>query len=145
MYVYIYVYIYIHIYIIPLEVRVPSTWTAMPLVLPVCLSPFPWLQKALLRLCAYVGLCVCVFTHVLECVCVYVCACVSIANPVAPDAGHRTKSAPVKSLRFSELFLGIFLSEFRFTVFFPLGSGDHSWIPPLQFCQNAKGKAPKEA
>jgi len=39
------------------------------------------------------------------------------------DAGRRTKFAPVKSLRFSELFLRILLSEFRFTVFFPLGCG----------------------
>jgi len=32
-------------------------------------------------------------------------------------AGRKTKFAPVKSLRFSELFLGILLSKFRFTVF----------------------------
>jgi len=60
-------------------------------------------------------------------------------------AGRRTKFAPVKSLRFSELFLGILRSEFRFIVFFPLGCGVDSWIPPLQFFQSAKGKAPKEA
>ena len=36
------------------------------------------------------------------------------------NAGRTTKFAPVKSLRFSELILGIFLFEFRFTVFFPL-------------------------
>jgi len=56
-----------------------------------------------------------------------------------------TQFAPVKSLRFSEFFLGIFLSEFRFTVLFPLGCGVDSWIPSLQFFQTAKGKAPKEA
>jgi len=60
-------------------------------------------------------------------------------------AGRRSKSAPVKSFRFSELFLVILLSEFRFTVFFLLGCGVDSWIPPLQFFQIAKGKAPKEA
>ena len=60
-------------------------------------------------------------------------------------ASRRTKFAPVKSLRFFELFLGILLSEFRFIVFFPLGCGVDSWIPPLQFFQTAKGKAPKEA
>ena len=38
-------------------------------------------------------------------------------------AGRTTKFAPVKSLRFSELILGILLFEFRFTVFFPLGCG----------------------
>ena len=38
-------------------------------------------------------------------------------------AGRRSKSAPVKSFRFSELFLVILLSEFRFTVFFLLGCG----------------------
>jgi hypothetical protein len=57
----------------------------------------------------------------------------------------RHKFAPVKGLRFSELILGILLSEIRFTVFFPLGCGVDSWIPPLQFFQTAKGKAPKEA
>ena len=40
-----------------------------------------------------------------------------------PNASRTTKFAPVKSFRFSELFLGIFLSEFRFTVFFPLSCG----------------------
>jgi len=60
------------------------------------------------------------------------------------NAGRRTKLTPVKSLRESELFLGIFLSEFRCTVFFPLGCGVDSLIPPLQFFQTAKGKAPKE-
>ena len=43
--------------------------------------------------------------------------------PTPPHANRRTKFAPVKSLRFSELFLGILLFEFRFTVFFPLGCG----------------------
>ena len=61
------------------------------------------------------------------------------------NAGRRTKLTPVKSLRESELFLGIFLSEFRCTVFFPLGCGVDSLIPPLQFFQTAKAKAPKEA
>jgi len=61
------------------------------------------------------------------------------------NAGRTTKFAPVKSLRFSELILGILLFEFRFTVFFPLGCGVDSWIPPLSFVQTAKGKAPKEA
>ena len=56
-------------------------------------------------------------------------------------SGYRRKFAPVKSLRFSELFLGILLSEFRFTAFF----GVDSWIPPLQFFQTAKEKASKEA
>jgi len=35
--------------------------------------------------------------------------------------------------------------EFRFTVFFRLGCGVDSWLPPLSFFQTAKGKAPKEA
>jgi len=61
------------------------------------------------------------------------------------NAGRTTKFAPVKSLRFSELILGTLLSEFRFTVFFPLGCGVDSWIPPVQLFQTAKGKAPKEA
>jgi len=61
------------------------------------------------------------------------------------NAGRRTKFALAKSVRYSELFLGILLSEFRFTVFFPLGCGVDSLIPPLQFFQTAKGKAPKEA
>jgi len=39
------------------------------------------------------------------------------------NAGRTTKFAPVKSLRFFELILGILLFEFRFTVFFPLGCG----------------------
>ena len=56
-------------------------------------------------------------------------------------AGRKTTFAPVKSLRFSELFLGILLSKFRFTVFF----GVDSWTPPLPFFETAKGKAPKEA
>ena len=70
-----------------------------------------------------------------------------IKNPEEEDsdAGRTTKFAPEKSLRFSELFLGILLSEFRFIVFFPLGCGVDSWIPPLQFFQIAKGKAHKEA
>ena len=59
--------------------------------------------------------------------------------------GRTTEFAPVKSLQFSELILGILLSEFRFTVFFPLGCGVDSWNPPFQFFQTAKGKAPKEA
>ena len=40
-------------------------------------------------------------------------------------AGRRIKFAPGKSLRFSELFLGICLSEFRFPVFIP---GAVEWI-----------------
>jgi len=54
------------------------------------------------------------------------------------------KFPPVKSVRLSELILGILLFEFRFTLFFPLGCGVNSWITPLQFFQTAKGKAPKE-
>jgi len=65
--------------------------------------------------------------------------------PLSPHAGRRTKFALVKSLRFSELFSGNLLSEFRFTVFFRLGCEVDSWIPPLQFFQTAKGKAPKGA
>jgi len=38
------------------------------------------------------------------------------------NAGRTTKFALVKSLRFSELFLGILLSEFRFNVFFGVES-----------------------
>ena len=38
-------------------------------------------------------------------------------------ASCTNKFAPVQSLRFSELILGILLLEFRFTVFFPLGCG----------------------
>jgi len=64
---------------------------------------------------------------------------------VFSHAGRRSKFAPVQSLRFSELILGIFLSEFRFTVFLALGSEVDSSIPPLQFFQTAKGNAPKEA
>jgi len=60
-------------------------------------------------------------------------------------ASRATKFAPVKSIRFSELNLGILLSELCFTVFFPLGCGVDSWIPPFQFFQTAKGKAPIEA
>ena len=45
--------------------------------------------------------------------------------PTTPDASRRTYFFPGKSLRFSELFLGILLSEFRFTVFFP---GAVEWI-----------------
>jgi len=60
-------------------------------------------------------------------------------------AGRTTKFAPVKSLRFSELILGILLFEFRCTVFFPLGCGVDSWIPPFLFFETAKGKAPKKA
>ena len=37
-------------------------------------------------------------------------------------ASRKTKFASVKSLRSSELFLGILLSEFRFTVFFEVES-----------------------
>jgi len=37
-------------------------------------------------------------------------------------AGRKTKFAPVKSLRFSELFFGILLSKFLFTVFFGVES-----------------------
>jgi len=59
--------------------------------------------------------------------------------------GCTTKFAPVKSLRFFELFLELSLFEFRFTVYFPLGCGVDSWIPPIQFFQTAKGEAPKEA
>jgi len=67
------------------------------------------------------------------------------ASSSLTDAGRTTKFAPVKSLWFSGLILGILLFEFRFTVFFPLGCGVDSWIPPIQFFQIAKGKAPKEA
>ena len=59
--------------------------------------------------------------------------------------GRTTKFAPVRSLRFSELFLGILHSEIRLTVFFPLGFGVDSRIPPIQFFQTAKWEAPKEA
>ena len=59
------------------------------------------------------------------------------------NAGRTTKFASVYSLRFSELFLGILLSEFRFTVFFPWAV--ESRIPLLQFFQTKKGKGPKEA
>jgi len=48
-------------------------------------------------------------------------------------------------LQGSELFLYPSLFEFRFTVFFTLGFGLHSWIPNLQFFQTVAGKAPKEA
>ena len=41
---------------------------------------------------------------------------------VVCNAGSKTKFAPVKSLRFSELFSGILLSEFHFTVFFGVES-----------------------
>ena len=46
---------------------------------------------------------------------------------VIPDAGSRIEFPPGKSLRFSKLFLGILLSDFRFTVFLPLGCGVDSW------------------
>jgi len=46
-----------------------------------------------------------------------------LCNEKEAIASHKTKFAPGKSLRFSELFLGIFLSEFRLTVFFPLQLG----------------------
>ena len=57
------------------------------------------------------------------------------------NAGRTTKFAPVKSLRFSELILGILLFEFRFTVFFPLGCGVDS--PPFSFFKQRKEKPPK--
>jgi len=47
------------------------------------------------------------------------------ANPL--NTGRTIKFAPGKSLRFSELFLGILLSKFRFTVFLPLDCGVDSW------------------
>jgi len=40
-----------------------------------------------------------------------------------PYAGRTTDFAPVKSLRFFELFLELSLFEFHFTVLFPLGCG----------------------
>jgi len=46
-----------------------------------------------------------------------------IAVERVSNAGRTTNFAPVKSLWFSELILGILLFEFRFTVFFPLGCG----------------------
>jgi len=46
--------------------------------------------------------------------------------PARPHAGRKTKFAQVKSLRFSELFPGMRISEFRFTVFFSLGCGGDS-------------------
>ena len=64
---------------------------------------------------------------------------------IASDAGRRINFAPVKSLDSSDSDSEFSLFEFRFTVFFPLGCGVDSWIPPLQFFQTAKGKAPKEA
>jgi len=59
----------------------------------------------------------------------------------ACDASRATKFALVKSLRFSELFLGIILSEFRFTVFFPLGSGFMN--PPPSVFPNRERKSPQ--
>ena len=64
---------------------------------------------------------------------------------LGPNAGRRTKFAAGKSLRFFELFLELSFFEFRFTVFFPLGCGVDSSIPPPLFFQTAKGKAPKKA
>ena len=64
---------------------------------------------------------------------------------IRSNAGRTTNFAPVKSLRFFELFPELSLFEFRFAVFFPLGV---EWIhesPPLQCFQTAKGKKPKEA
>jgi len=61
-------------------------------------------------------------------------------RPRDRNACRTTKFAPVKSLRFSELFLGILLSEFRFTVFFPLGSGFMD--PPLSVFSNRERKSP---
>jgi len=62
-------------------------------------------------------------------------------NIILSDAGRTTKFAPVKSLRFSELFLGILLSEFRFTVFLPLGSGFMN--PPPSVFSNRERKSPQ--
>jgi len=59
-------------------------------------------------------------------------------------AGRTTKFAPVKSLRFSELILGILLFEFRFTVFFPLCCGVDSWIPPPSVFLNSERKSPQK-
>jgi len=44
-------------------------------------------------------------------------------RPLLGNAGRTTNFAPVKSLRFFELFLELSPFEFRFTVFFPLGCG----------------------
>jgi len=49
---------------------------------------------------------------------------VSTIQRVSFNAGRMIKCAPWKSLRFSEHFLGILLSEFRCTVFLPL---DWEW------------------
>jgi len=59
------------------------------------------------------------------------------------DAGCTTKFAPVKSLRFSELFFGILLSEFRFTAFFFLGSGFMN--PPPSVFSNHERKSPQRS
>jgi len=64
------------------------------------------------------------------------------------NTSRTSKFAPVKSLRFSELILGILLSEFRFTVFFPLGCGAFLWAegfmisPPSDF-SNHERKSPQ--
>jgi len=72
------------------------------------------------------------------------------------NAGRRIKFAPTKTPRFSELFFGILLSEFRFAVFIPGAIkrihtsptiGDHFWssfwfsnkqhylsLPPIAIC-----------
>jgi len=58
-----------------------------------------------------------------------------------PHAGRTTKFALVKRLWFSELFLGILLSEFCFTVYFHLGSGFMN-PPPLSSFKPWKEKPP---
>jgi len=115
--------------------------------------------------CVCVCMCVCVCVCVEVWVCVYVCVCVCKSERnrectcdsciftclfqrrnywnTHTYAGHRTKFAPVKSLRFSKLFLRILLSEFRFTVFFPLGCGVDSWIPLLLFFQTTTKGSPQ--
>jgi len=65
--------------------------------------------------------------------CVCMCICISVLH------------LATSTLRFSELIFGILLFEFRFTVFFPLGCGVDSWIPPFSFSKQRKEKPPKEA
>jgi len=60
---------------------------------------------------------------------------------LTPVAGRTTKFALVKSLWFSELFLGILLSEFRVTVSFLLGSGFMN--PPTSVFSNRERKSPQ--
>jgi len=76
-----------------------------------------------MHMCVYKCICMCVcvyvyvhihtYAHLYTCVYTYIVGCQGAITPVA------VKFAPGKSRQFSDLFLRILLSEFRFTVFIP--------------------------